>query len=158
MYQLTNDGVLNLDTGASIPAALDNRDWNEYLQWLAKGNSPLPACDDCLGEAKERAIEKLNSWRENVHAPYYVNSSRFLETSRWKTDPTSAYGLAREAVAREISDNEQADMVLNQWAMWLQASDKTESTYINYRTAILKAANKEEVTRLIEEVWKIKTL
>jgi hypothetical protein len=33
-------GVVRED-GAWIPAAVDNRDWAEYQDWLAEGNKPL---------------------------------------------------------------------------------------------------------------------
>jgi len=36
-------GVIRLKDMASIPECLDNVDWREYLEWLAKGNTPAPA-------------------------------------------------------------------------------------------------------------------
>lgn len=42
MYKITSLGVRRSD-GAEIPQNPDNRDWREYLQWLAQGNTPLPA-------------------------------------------------------------------------------------------------------------------
>ena len=33
-----NDGNV-----AIVPVAEDNRDYQEYLEWLAEGNEPLPA-------------------------------------------------------------------------------------------------------------------
>jgi hypothetical protein len=43
-YQLlaNNDSVQCVDTGAFIPAAPGNRDWDAYQDWLAAGNTPLP--------------------------------------------------------------------------------------------------------------------
>jgi len=44
MYQLTShDIILRLADGACIPQAPGNRDYREYLEWLAEGNTPLPA-------------------------------------------------------------------------------------------------------------------
>ena len=50
MYKLINDPVTaklvcinNLVTGASFGAHEDNIDYQEYLKWLAEGNTPEPA-------------------------------------------------------------------------------------------------------------------
>jgi hypothetical protein len=42
-YKLTEDGVIDTETGASIPNAEGNRHWREYQEWLAAGNTPDPA-------------------------------------------------------------------------------------------------------------------
>lgn len=36
-------GVVRLADAALIPECADNRDYREYLEWLAKGNTPAPA-------------------------------------------------------------------------------------------------------------------
>ena len=36
-------GVIRLVDMASIPECPDNRDWREYLAWVAQGNTPAPA-------------------------------------------------------------------------------------------------------------------
>ena len=51
MYKLAFDklinkpanSVLRLTDGACIPFAPDNTDYQEYLKWVAEGNTPLPA-------------------------------------------------------------------------------------------------------------------
>lgn len=36
-------GVFRLSDMAAIPADPNNRDYQQYLAWLAEGNEPLPA-------------------------------------------------------------------------------------------------------------------
>lgn len=55
MYKLTESGVIHSD-GRSIPATVDNRDWRDYLDWLALGNTPEPA-DVPTPEQVARALE-----------------------------------------------------------------------------------------------------
>ena len=44
MYKLTNTSIINrLSDNADIPADPDNRDYAEYLLWLADGNIPISA-------------------------------------------------------------------------------------------------------------------
>ena len=51
MYQLINDPIANqlspsikrLADNAFIPFDPANTDYQEYLKWLAEGNTPLPA-------------------------------------------------------------------------------------------------------------------
>jgi hypothetical protein len=35
-------GVIRVADNVWIPNSTSNRDWQEYLVWAAKGNSPLP--------------------------------------------------------------------------------------------------------------------
>jgi hypothetical protein len=43
MYKLTNHGPISrLSDNASIPPDPANRDYAEYLEWVAAGNTPLP--------------------------------------------------------------------------------------------------------------------
>ena len=48
MYKLAKDKYGDVvcvvrEDGACIPFDPDNRDYAEYLEWLAEGNEPLPA-------------------------------------------------------------------------------------------------------------------
>ncbi len=43
MYKLTENSITRLLDNASIPIAEGNRDYQEYLEWIAEGNVPTPA-------------------------------------------------------------------------------------------------------------------
>lgn len=36
-------GICRISDNAGIPLDQDNTDYQEYLKWLAEGNTPLPA-------------------------------------------------------------------------------------------------------------------
>src|SRR5512143_1692574 len=56
-YQLIKVGVLRRLDGANIPADALNKDWREYLVWLAQGNVPDPADPDPLPDPPETRIQ-----------------------------------------------------------------------------------------------------
>jgi hypothetical protein len=41
--QVVNNAIIRVSDGATIPFAADNTDYQEYLKWVAEGNTPLPA-------------------------------------------------------------------------------------------------------------------
>lgn len=41
-YILTKGGIKDQETGALIPINLDNRHYEEYLEWVTKGNTAIP--------------------------------------------------------------------------------------------------------------------
>ena len=44
MYQVVDDNtILRIEDRAFIPCSEENRDYRGYQEWLAEGNTPLPA-------------------------------------------------------------------------------------------------------------------
>ena len=66
MYKLTGSGVQRLEDNAYIPNCADNRDWQEYQQWLKEGNEPLPIDPPLInnaiyivnGQARQQRIQR----------------------------------------------------------------------------------------------------
>lgn len=57
MYKLTTTGsIIRQSDGAYIPMDEGNRDYAEYLKWVAQGNTPLPA--DTPSDAEILALNK----------------------------------------------------------------------------------------------------
>jgi hypothetical protein len=54
MYKLVDvDCVLRLSDNAYIPFSESNTDYQEYLKWVAEGNTPLPADEPASQPADE---------------------------------------------------------------------------------------------------------
>ncbi len=61
MYKLRETqslGVIRIADGAFIPNDPRNVDWREYQEWLAKGNTPLPAYTPAELAEKQKAEDE----------------------------------------------------------------------------------------------------
>ena len=92
MYKLTNStGVIRTSDDALIPADADNADWQKYQQWLAAGNTPLPADVPQVAELLARAKDELRALRVPI-----LNAVTGIG---WRASMTGNTALANEAAA-----------------------------------------------------------
>jgi hypothetical protein len=62
-YKLqASGGVQRLTDGAFIPPVPGNRDWDAYLNWLATGNTPVPADDMAMPMAIMNKMVAVDAW------------------------------------------------------------------------------------------------
>lgn len=75
MYKLTrdNNSIIRLTDGAHIPMAPGNRDYNEYQEWLAAGNTPEPA------ETEQEKATRIQM-ETNAEARAYLASTDWYVT------------------------------------------------------------------------------
>ena len=92
MYKLTEDAaIIRLMDGAQIPPDPANRDYAEYLAWVAAGGSPQPANQPSTAELMASAKEELRALR----APM-LNAVNGIG---WRASMTGNTALANEAAA-----------------------------------------------------------
>ena len=79
-YKLTENGVLDQETGASIPNDAGNRHWQEYQVWLTQG-SPLNTPDsadvpdwDSEGRGLRNSKLMATDWTQTTDAPLDTGS------------------------------------------------------------------------------------
>ena len=92
-YQLIDgsDCILNLTEELNIPNYPGNRHFQEYLSWVEKGNSPLPA-------AKKLSFPDYNRfWDDLVESDAYKES--ILPNSRKKVAANMSFTLFLNAIA-----------------------------------------------------------
>ena len=114
------------------------------------------------------ALDHLNTWRGQQRAALgltlaafqeLVYTGKVLECQRWLSELANpkgrcgewangeqpAFGLAQEAAARGLTNEQMAGLVLGQWAAWSASSDAIEAEYITVRAAVGLAESAEEI-------------
>ena len=66
-YRLTEEGVLDTETGGHIPNDSGNRHWQEYQEWLVEGNTPdpkavppAPSTENLLSRSDDKMIRTID--------------------------------------------------------------------------------------------------
>lgn len=111
-------GIRRSSDGASIPIAPGNRDYQEYLDWLDKGNTPQPDPFFTLSSVRDRKWGEIKEQRDSRRASgvkvgaYWYHSD---DTSRiqWLGIKDSARDIL--AAGGAMSDNIQ---ILGQHLVW----------------------------------------
>lgn len=127
-YQLIDgsDCILNITEGLNIPNDQRNRHFQEYLTWLAEGNSPLPA------EKKPVFPDYNTFWDELVKSNAYQES--ILPSSRKKIAANMSFTLFISAIsdARSGRGNENhIQELLNQIVIDCKLTSKEVEEILN---------------------------
>jgi hypothetical protein len=81
MYKIQGDGVIHLTEGLYIPAALGNRHYVKYLEWLEEGNTPEPELSDADVLAQNSALARKFRDDELSRADVMLNRVQDGETN-----------------------------------------------------------------------------
>jgi hypothetical protein len=67
-YQLTDnpDCIIRIDDGAFIPVDPSNTGYQEYLAWVAAGNTPLPVPAVTVDDIVQEFLPQLQAWLDSV--------------------------------------------------------------------------------------------
>lgn len=104
------------------------------------------------------ALSYLNTWRGKSRLTLGLTSAEFQELratsdiprlSRCRLAPETDFGMAKEALARSLTNVQMAELVLAQHQAWLSASDTIEATYITALKCISNAISIEEVVEAL---------
>jgi len=111
-YQLTSgDTIIRLSDNAYIPQAPGNRDYREYLDWLAKGNTPLPA-----PEPPPPGPDYLAFWDalmvSSVYTAIREQSMTSLPMNTLATEFIALIGDAKAGRANEAAIQQSMDAIL----------------------------------------------
>ena len=111
MYQLTpSDTILRLSDNAYIPQAPGNRDYREYLDWLAEGNTPAPYV------APPPSPDYLAFWDalmgSTVYASIRTQSMASLPMNTLATEFIALIGDAKAGRANEAAIQQSMEAIL----------------------------------------------
>ena len=94
MYQLKPNYVLRLADNAIIPPNDSNRDYQDYLAWVAAGNTPVPTP---LSQLKAEALQALAAYRYDLEVAGTTWNGWPVATDRASQSSYNAsYAMARD--------------------------------------------------------------
>lgn len=83
-YKISGDGVLDTERGAKIPNDSNNRDWREYLAWVADGTNVADP------EFTQQELDD-NAWAVlRVERDRLLNSTDFMMTQDFYANKMTA--------------------------------------------------------------------
>lgn len=86
-YKLTSTGIVNLSDGSRIPIDPQNSDYQDYLVWVAAGNTPLPEFtqEELDAKAAEKAAKAAKKAEEDaLRVEYGLNVMSTLNAANYK--------------------------------------------------------------------------
>lgn len=103
-------------------------------------------------------LSYLNEWRGQKRVEMgltqaafqeLVYSGKMMQAQRWLDNQALPFPFSYEATARGISNQATAELIADQGAAWLAASDVVEGAYILARTGIMAAANEAAIVAVL---------
>lgn len=79
-------------------------------------------------------------------------TGKILAVQRWLLAQDTEFELAREAVARGLTNEEMAALVLEQWGAWQAASDPIEAAWVKANLAMKAATSLEEIAGILADL------
>ena len=124
MYKLQQNGIKRLSDNAFIPQDNANRDYQEYLQWLAEGNQPEP----------ESTTDELKTITLNLLKNTYISMIKTTD------DEYLAYQKRKELnikISKDDDDYNRAMQLYKEKTEWYRTEKSkietmTEQELINY--------------------------